>query len=367
MPRAALPRATIPETNLIAEFDMTKRTEPLRCLLILLLTPALAFAQAAGAGSPPAKPKAGGGPAARQKAPGGCVRVHHLWKRQLAALDRTAGRPAEERTAALVAEVYRPYQEFWVGYVGDEAAFAKWARTRLDLEGDPRRAIPFTVNTEAMILDASRRVAAFAGRPAPCSDWYLVYGPGWTNMGGLTKIGMVVDFLGMPRDGGAEDFRVYLPHEVAHLVFGPAHAADPDAGTLLARIVEEGFASYFSRLYWGRGLTPARALGYTEAEWRWALAHERELWALAAPQLRSRDRAVLERFSAVRSRPLPGGPGKVGYFLGYRMAEAYVARHGRRSWRKLFSLPYARILEESGFAARDQNVNVVFNGSFSIP
>lgn len=284
-----------------------------------------------------------------QVALGGCVRVHHLWKRQLAALARTAGQSPDARTAALVADVYRPYRAFWAGYLGDEGAFTDWVRTRFTLAGDPRRDVPLATDPGAMIADATQRMAALAGRPAPCSDWYIVYGPGWTNLGGIGTA-MVVDFLGMPRERAAEDFRAYLPHEVTHLIFGPAHAGDPDAGTLLNRIVDEGFATYAGRQYWGKDFSPAQALGYTEAEWAWALAHERELWALAAPALGVRERAVTDRFAAASAHPIPGGPGKVGYFLGYRIVDAYVARHGPESWRDLFSLPLARVLAESGYA-----------------
>ncbi len=38
-------------------------------------------------------------------------------------------------------------------------------------------------------------------------------------------------------------------------------------GTLLGRIIDEGFATYFSHIYAGGGISPARALGYTNDEW----------------------------------------------------------------------------------------------------
>ena len=286
---------------------------------------------------------------------GGCVRLHHLWRPQLAAAEaRAAGQPRAERTGALVATAYRPYAAFWAGYVSlkDETAFTRWAESRLQqLEADPRRTIPLTADAGAMITQATIRVAEFTGRPRACSDWYLVYGPGWTNVGGVYGVGMVVDFFGMPRERGVEDFRAILPHEVAHVAWDPAHRGDADAGTLLGRMVGEGFATWFADLYWGDSVSAAQALGYTDDEWRWAVAHERELWAAAEPLLRSRERRVLDRFAAARERPLPGGPGKVGYFLGYRIVDAYVRRHGAESWRSLFEMPYAEILEGSGYAA----------------
>jgi hypothetical protein len=312
---------------------------------------------AAGRDGAAAGVAAGSAGAAAQVAPGveevlldGCVRVHHVWKLQDAAVRRTAGRPARERTAAMVEDAYRPYADFWNGYIGDEAGFRRWAGDWARRATDPRLAIPSGIDPGAMIEETTRRVAELTGRPRACSDWYLVYGPGWTNLGGIRNTGMVVDFLGFAPSADARELAIYLPHELNHLVFGPSHWRDPDAGTLLDRIIDEGFATYFSVLYRDGELTPAGALGYTEAEWRWALEHERELWGLAEPLLRSRDAATIQRFRAVRERVRRGAPGKIGYFLGYRIVEAYVARHGEGSWRDLYDLPYARILEESGYS-----------------
>ncbi len=327
-----------------------------------LLLPGVAVATLSCAAARATPPAAVGTPATfapdtvvEETALDGCVRLHHLWKPQLAALgQRAAGQPRDARIARLVAAAYRPHAPFWAGYAGldDEAAFVRWAEPRLrELETDPRRTIPITVEPGGMIAEATRRVAEFTGRPRACSDWYVVFGPGWTNLGGLRDLGMVVDFLGMPQDRGVEDFRAVLPHEVAHVAWDPAHRDDPDEGTLLGRIVSEGFATWFADLYWGDSLSAAQALGYTDDEWDWAVAHERELWEAAVPVLGSREREVLDRFAAVRERPLPGGPGKVGYFLGHRIVDAYVRRHGADSWRALYEMPYARILEASGYGA----------------
>ena len=286
-----------------------------------------------------------------ESALGGCVRVHHLWKPQLAAVTKTAAGSAE-RTEALLATVYRPYQQFWAGYLGakDDAGFTRWIREAWTLENDPRRDIPLSADLGAMIVDATRRVATLMQREQACSDWYLVYGPGWTNMGGLTGIGMVADFLGMPRERGVDDFRAYLPHEVAHVAWGAGHRGDQDAGTLLERIVGEGFATWFSDMYWGDSLSAAQALGYSDEELQRAFAHEHELWAVATPLLSARDRRTLDRFAAVRERVLPGAPGKAGYFIGYRIVDAYVTRHGPESWRDLIDMPFTQILARSGYA-----------------
>ncbi len=279
---------------------------------------------------------------------GGCVVVHHLWKREIRALARTAGAAPEERLAALVQDVYLPDSAFWAGYVGDEGAFIDWARKRFDLEDDPRRGLPLLVDPGPLIEETTRRVRDLTGL-AGCATWTILYGPGWTDAGGLGRLGMVVDYFGPPRQPDPEHLRLILPHELQHVVYAAAHSTDRDAGTLLQRMVDEGFASYLAVVYWRGQLSPAAAVGYTSDEWAWALAHERELWLVAAPRLHSRERRDVEPFRRADTRVFPGGPTKVGYFLGYRIVEEYVRRHGRDSWRNLYHLPLARILEESGF------------------
>ena len=282
-----------------------------------------------------------------------CVRVHSLWKDQLRISLEMARRSAREREASFVETVYRPHRRFWEGYVGDERSFIRRvARSWTELETDPRAAIPFEIDVAGLLMETSRKAAGFAQRPVPCADWYVLYGPGWTNMGGLSTGEMLVDLFGLPRDGGAEDLRIYAPHEIAHLMFGAE--ADPDAGTLLHTMLQEGFATYFSVLYSDGAVSPARALGYSQEEWDWALLHEDEIWRTAKPDLQSRDEQVLFRFRAARERILPEAPGKIGYFLGYRIIEAYVARQDVDAWRRVFDLPSATILSGSGYEMSDE-------------
>lgn len=279
----------------------------------------------------------------------GCVRVHEVWKRELAVTRRSAGRPREERTAALVAEVYRPYAQFWSGYVGDERRFAARVADRLLKGRDPRLASPLQAAWGDSIAAFTERVAQLTGRQPPCSDWFVVFGPGWANLGGLSTGMMLVDFFGMGT-AAAQNFRYTMPHEVQHLVFGAFHRDDPDGGTVLGSIIGEGFATWFAWLFWKGEQSPAAALGYSENELKRALEHEGQIWARARTELTSRERDVQQRYRAAGTRMWRGGPGKIGYFIGYRIVEAHVAKHGPDSWRQLYDLPLARILEESGYA-----------------
>jgi hypothetical protein len=278
-----------------------------------------------------------------------CVRIHEVWRDQLRVGLAAAGLPARKRPDAFLEAIYLPHETFWQGYVGGRRDFIRQVMGRWgDLETDPRASVPLDVDVTELIVQTTRRAADLANRPAACTNWYLIYGPGWANLGG-GPMGMLVDFLGLPRGREAEDLRNHMPHEIGHLIFARARGSDPDTATLLHRIVEEGFVSYFAVQYAAGSLSAAESLGYTDEQWAWAKQHERELWELAVPHLRSRDREVIDPFRSARARVMPGAPGKIGYFLGYRMVEEYVARHGAASWRDIFDLPLASVLSESGY------------------
>ena len=126
---------------------------------------------------------------------GGGLRIVNIYRIQAKVLREGSGQPADTIIDRLVREVYAPFPEFWNGYLGDESAFRKWAPSLLDPEHPIHtRLAPL----EAVALD--RRFTAGAewifrttGRK-PEGTWYIVFGPGWTDMGGLGGIGMVADF-----------------------------------------------------------------------------------------------------------------------------------------------------------------------------
>jgi hypothetical protein len=282
----------------------------------------------------------------------GCVRVHHVWKRQVLAAQRAAGDAAAHETLA-TEMAYTPFSAFWSGYVGDEAAFAR-VLARRDLATDPRLLVPFNADLGRMIIDATRREEGYSGLKA-CADWYVIFGSGVANAGGLYDGTMLLDIFGLSDPDPLREVRTLLPHELNHVSFNRGRAGDPDAGTALSAIIAEGFASWYTDLYWGDELGPADALNYTGEQWAWALAHEADLWALAEPHLYARDRPTIDRFRSARERIRPDAPGKIGYFLGYRIIDAYVQRHGPDSWQALFTMPVRKILGDSGYAPGTQD------------
>lgn len=281
---------------------------------------------------------------------GGDLHVVNLYKLQGEVLLASAGQPADTVVERLVRTVYAPYTAFWSGYLGDEAAFREWAADLLAPDHPVRSRMAPLLNAalDQRFEDGVAWIDSTTGR-RPAGTWYIVFGPGWTDMGGLAGIGMVADFTRMQADSAA--IAGILPHELTHQVQGAsaAHAADPDAGTVLDRVVGEGFATYVAGVYAGGERAAARNLGYSDAEWDWALAHEAELIAAVRPLLSSRDRNDIDLIAARNAQLIPGSPGAAGYFLGLRIVQAYVGRRGTESWKDIYDMPVRTVLEESGY------------------
>lgn len=276
-----------------------------------------------------------------------CTRIHHLWRDQLRLSLVLSERPRRDRESTFLDSIFVPHQDFWTGYVGGERGFVREVADRWsDLERDPRAAIPVNHDVGGMIEEANRLAAALTSRPVPCADWYLLYGPGWANMGGLSTGEMLIDFFGFSDE--QEDLRIYIPHEIAHVLYGK-RPQDSQDGTLLSSILSEGFATYFSVVFHEGHLSPAAALGYSPEEWSWAELHEQQLWATASAELDSRNEDRIRMYRAAREHLLPGAPGKIGYFIGYRIVESYVSRHGRNSWIDFFELPLSELVARSGY------------------
>jgi hypothetical protein len=283
----------------------------------------------------------------------GRLRVVNMYALQGAVLRDMAGASDHVVLERLVQELYAPHAGFWAGYLGDEAAFRRWAPALLDPAHPLHERLPalLKVDMDRRFTDAVEWLHRTTGR-SPAGTWYLLFGPGWTDMGGVGGGSMLADFTNMPPD--AAGIANLLPHELAHQVHQEAAATDPAAGTVLYRIVAEGLGSYASWVYGDGAISEARAIAFTDQDWQWALQHEAGLWAAALPILESRERSDVD-LVAHRGRALvPGAPGAAGYFLGFRMVQAYVAAHGANSWIDLFDLPVAAVLERSGYGAEVQ-------------
>jgi hypothetical protein len=279
----------------------------------------------------------------------GSLRIVNLYKLQAIILREWHDRSPSEIVDRLVSEVYAPYASFWQGYLGDEAKFRKWAATKLLAGEHPiHTRIPacLDLQLDKLFTASASWVTKTSGR-GPRGTWYIVFGPGWTNMGGLGDIGMVLDFTVQDPDRKAIEF--ILPHELTHQVHA-ARRADPESGTVLDRIISEGLACYAAYIFAAGRQTPAQSVGYTDEEWARGLAHETELVTAASPYLGSKLGRDADRFAARNQRLLDSGPNAAGYFLGFRIMQRYVEKRGAAAWVEAIDLPVREVLLRSGYS-----------------
>ena len=94
-------------------------------------------------------------------------------------------------------------------------------------------------------------------------NWYLFYGPAWTDLGSLGDLAMVIDFAHKSNSSN-ESIRKILSHELTHQIMSGTNTHKET--NAISSIIGEGFAVWMNQKYWKDTYTPADHLGYTEQE-----------------------------------------------------------------------------------------------------
>lgn len=140
-----------------------------------------------------------------------------------------------------------------------------------------------------------------------------------------------------------------IPHELNHLAYEPHRLKDPAHGTALAQLIDEGFACYFTWVFFDRKIPEYEAVENMGKEnWDWFLANEQELFKKLKPYFldRNGDNPLLRND---KHQLFPDAPKTLFYWMGFRIIEAYVAKHGEGSWKDIYQLPIQEVLEKSGY------------------
>lgn len=140
-----------------------------------------------------------------------------------------------------------------------------------------------------------------------------------------------------------------IPHELNHLAYEHFRTSDPLNSTALAQTIDEGFACYFTRVFFDRKISPEKAVeNMTKANWEWYMQHEKEIFTKCSPYLYdiNGNNPLLrnEKFKL-----FPDAPKSLNYWLGYRIIDFYVQKHGKDSWKAIYTTPIKEVLEKSGY------------------
>src|SRR5690606_2104705 len=133
--------------------------------------------------------------------------------------------------------------------------------------------------------------------------------------------------------------RLILPHEINHQIYDYSNQPDTTARGLY-RCVNEGFAVYVNQRLLGDRYTLADYFQYTPSELQFCLDNADMIISKLKPYVFTSDpdhaTALADRGHRIFK---DGGPGAIGYFVGYKIVTSYIERNGPESWKELYTKP----------------------------
>tara|TARA_R110000868_G_scaffold89492_7_gene249141 strand:+ start:1784 stop:2812 length:1029 start_codon:yes stop_codon:yes gene_type:complete len=140
-----------------------------------------------------------------------------------------------------------------------------------------------------------------------------------------------------------------LPHELNHMVYEPFREKDPNSNTALAQTIDEGFACYFTWVFFDRLIPKYEAVeNMSNQDWEWYIKHEKELFTKLKPYFydESGDNPLLRND---KYKLFPNAPKGLNYWLGFRIIESYVSTYGKNSWKDIYEMNIQEVLHKSGY------------------
>ena len=140
-----------------------------------------------------------------------------------------------------------------------------------------------------------------------------------------------------------------LPHEFNHLVYEKFRNADPDRESALSQTIDEGFACYFTYVFFDRKITPHEAVeNMTQQQWDWYIKNEKEIFNKVKDFFAdtSGDNPLLRN---EKIKLFPEAPKTLNYWLGFRIITKYVEKYGKDSWKDLYTMTAKEVLWKSGY------------------
>lgn len=245
----------------------------------------------------------------------------------------------------ILSTIYNPYKELWNGYLGNENDFIKW----MNEKGNKKIS---TLNTNQKVNPKyltkelkrfSRKMYQFTGFK-PDGNWYIIYGPAWTNLGGLSTGEMILD-LSHNRNSTNEKIIKLYPHELNHQIY--FYTKPKSEKIALDRILDEGFATYVSYLFHNQKYTISEELGYSEKEYQYCVNNEKILIGLLKKYYLDENESVSRNLADRNYKVGKEFPGAIAYYLGFKIIENYVSLNGKDSWKDIYKMNPLEVLEKS--------------------
>ncbi|WP_326983914.1 cyclin family protein [Chryseobacterium sp. MYb264] len=226
--------------------------------------------------------------------------------------------------------VFKPYQNFWRGYMGDEKEFIKWYRNNMFEYENKNINIPHLSDELKKIQKEISNITRYE----PKGTWYIVYGAAWTDMGGFSDGTMLID-LAHKNNSSIKNIIKNFPHELSHQIYSNNNMFNDT--TALKSIIDEGLAVYVNELYWKNKYSLAEHLGYSENELLECMANEKLIADFFNKNKFSTDQKIINQFRSRSFSISPELPGAIGYFIGYHIIKNYVKKNGKQSWKNVYT------------------------------
>lgn len=279
----------------------------------------------------------------------GNLRLINIYKQQIAVLYETRNLTEQQVRAELIKRTYLPYQEFWEGYVDDSTVYYEQVMKPLikdSIRIMAKKALTFSsFNIDNFFNLTASVLKCYSGR-TPSGTWFIAFGSGVTDMGGFGNGRMVLDLTHSKAEIGY--VQMILPHEINHQIYENTILPDTTARGLY-RAINEGFAVYMNQVVFGDKYEMHEYLQYSVSGLQYCLDNEKAIFSKLKPYLFTNNREHALALADRGQKPFKEGPGAIGYFVGFRICEAYVKKHGKESWKDIYSLSPREVLLKSGY------------------
>ncbi|MGE8554750.1 MAG: DUF2268 domain-containing putative Zn-dependent protease [Chryseobacterium jejuense] len=140
-----------------------------------------------------------------------------------------------------------------------------------------------------------------------------------------------------------------VPHELNHLVYEHFRNTDNNGGSALSQTIDEGFACYFTYVFFNHTMEKYEAVeNMSKENWNWYINNEKQIFTKLKPYFddNSGNNPLLRND---KLKLFPEAPKSMNYWLGFRIIEKYVEKNGPDSWKDVYHLSAKDLLEKSGY------------------
>lgn len=282
----------------------------------------------------------------------GDFKVYNIYKKQISTYKELKEEKDSIKIAnTIIKNLLIPYPAIFKNcFSYSESNFVSWNRNYIKNDSliNKRTQIIKRINLDSIIKNNYKVVSKISGYN-PTGAWYVYFFqyPEQCNMCGCNLNSMQLN-LSYP-DFTLEGLGYLLPHELNHNIYDLTNKNDVDKETVLWDIINEGLATYFSQIV-SKASTTDVFMTYNEKDYEWCIKNEKRIFKKTKPILFStNDKDYDELGDANRNTFIDNSPGKLGYFIGYRIIEEYVKKNGSDSWKSIYTLPIRKLLVESEY------------------